>query len=153
VYVKEDFIRFEAGSKTYKKFESFLSEQDYKKTTSNLCNFIINFSNNHFIILFMYVDDILIVDKNISRIDKLNKTFGESFSIKDLRAYKKILGISISYYRIERRFGYHKSTTSRRCCRYSKWKNLNLWALLLLLILNSTLNKVIQMKLRRHIWA
>jgi len=72
VYVEENFIRFEADSKTYKKFESFMSEQDYKKTTSNLCNFIIKFSNDDFIIILMYLDDIFIVDKNISIIDKLN---------------------------------------------------------------------------------
>jgi len=44
----------------------------------------------------LYVNDILIVGKNISRIDKLKKALGESFSLKDLRVVKKILGISIS---------------------------------------------------------
>ena len=45
----------------YKKFEFDMCEQGYNKTTSNHCVFIIKFSNDDFIILLLYVDDMLIV--------------------------------------------------------------------------------------------
>ena len=53
------------------------------------------FSNDDFIILLLYVDDILIVGRNVSRIDKLKKQLSKSLSMKDLRSAKKILGIRI----------------------------------------------------------
>ena len=53
------------------------------------------FSNDDFIILLLYVDDILIVGRNVSRIDKLKKQLRKSFSMKDLGPAKKILGIRI----------------------------------------------------------
>ena len=37
----------------------------------------------------------LIVGKNVSRIDKLKKKLGKSFSMKDMGATKQILGIRI----------------------------------------------------------
>ena len=53
------------------------------------------FFDDDFIILLLYVDDILIVGGNVSRIDKLKKQLSKSFSMKDLGPVKKILGIRI----------------------------------------------------------
>ena len=79
----------------YKKFKSVMGEQGYRKTTSNHCVFMQKFSNDDFVILLLYVDDILIVGRNVSRIDKLKKQLSKSFSMKDLGPAKKILGIRI----------------------------------------------------------
>ncbi len=72
-----------------------MSEQGYKKTTSDHCAFIKKFSDDDFIILLLYVDAILIVGKSISRIDRLKHQLGESFAMKDMGAAKQILGIRI----------------------------------------------------------
>ena len=53
------------------------------------------FSNDDFIILLLYVDDILIVGRNVSIIDKPKKQLSKSFSMKDLGPTKKILSIRI----------------------------------------------------------
>ena len=53
------------------------------------------FSDDDFGILLLYVDDILIVGRNVSRIDKLKKQLSRSFSMKDLGPTKKIHGIRI----------------------------------------------------------
>ena len=53
------------------------------------------FSDDDFVILLLYIDDILIVDINVSRMDKLKKQLSKSFSMKDLGPTKKILGIRI----------------------------------------------------------
>ena len=79
----------------YKKFESVMGEQGYQKTTSDNCIFVQKFFDDDFVILLLYVDDILIVGRNVSRIDKLKKQLSKSFSIKDLGLAKKILGIRI----------------------------------------------------------
>ena len=78
-----------------KKFELVMGEQGYRKTTSDHCVFVQKFSDDDFVILLLYVDDILIVCRNVSRIDKLKKQLSKSFSMKDLGSVKKILSIRI----------------------------------------------------------
>ena len=51
--------------------------------------------NDDFIILLLYVDDMLIVGRNSSRIDNLKKQLSKSFAMKDLGPAKQILGIRI----------------------------------------------------------
>nr|GFC34870.1 retrovirus-related Pol polyprotein from transposon TNT 1-94 [Tanacetum cinerariifolium] len=50
---------------------------------------------NDFIILLLYVDDMLIVGKNIGRIAQLKRDLSKSFAMKDLGPAKQILGIRI----------------------------------------------------------
>ncbi|RDX74745.1 hypothetical protein CR513_45467, partial [Mucuna pruriens] len=59
----------QAPRQWYKKFESVMCEQGYKKTTSDHCVFVRKFFDDDFVILLLYVDDMLIVGKSISRID------------------------------------------------------------------------------------
>ena len=56
-----------------------MGEQGYKKTSSDHCVFVQKFSDNDFIILLLYVDDMLIVGKNTSKIDELKKELCKSF--------------------------------------------------------------------------
>ena len=85
----------QAPRQWYKKFESVMEEQGYQKTISDHCVFVQKFSDDDFVILLLYVDDILIVGRNVSRIDKLKKQLNKYFSMKDLGSVKKILGIRI----------------------------------------------------------
>ena len=85
----------QAPRQWYKKFESVMGEHGYKKTTSDHCVFVQRFSDDDFIILLLYVDDMLIVGRNSSRIDNLKKQLSKSFAMKDLGPAKQILGIRI----------------------------------------------------------
>ena len=73
------------------------------KTTSDHCVFVRKFSNDDFIILLLYVDDMLIVGKNVSMIDRLKEQLRKSFAMKDMGAAKQILGIRIIRDRKEKR--------------------------------------------------
>ncbi|GJU87980.1 putative RNA-directed DNA polymerase [Tanacetum coccineum] len=53
------------------------------------------FGDDDFIILLLYVDDMLIVGKNIRRIAQLKRELSKSFSMKDLGLAKQIIGIRI----------------------------------------------------------
>ncbi|GJV32620.1 putative RNA-directed DNA polymerase [Tanacetum coccineum] len=53
------------------------------------------FDDDDFIILLLYVDDMLIVGKNIERIAQLKQDLSKSFAMKDLGPAKQILGIRI----------------------------------------------------------
>jgi len=50
-----------------------MCEQGYGKTTSDHCVFVRKFYDDDFIIMLLYVDDMLIVGKNVSKIDRLKK--------------------------------------------------------------------------------
>jgi len=49
-----------------------------------------------YIILALYVDDMLIVGANITEIDRLKKQLSKNFEMKDLGPTKQILGMRIS---------------------------------------------------------
>ena len=74
----------QAPRQWYKKFESVMTDQGYRKTTSDHCIFVQKFSDDDFIILLLYVDDMLIVGPNSSRIVTLKKELSRSFAMKDL---------------------------------------------------------------------
>lgn len=75
---------------------TIMCEQGYKKITSNHCDFVRKFSKNDFIIMLLYVGDMLIVEKYVCKIVRLKKQLNESFSMKDMRVAKKILDMSIT---------------------------------------------------------
>ena len=85
----------QAPRQWYKKFESVMGEQGYRKTTSDNCVFVQKFSDDDFIILLLYVDDMLIIGRNSSRIDRLKNQLSKAFAMKDLGPAKQILGIRI----------------------------------------------------------
>lgn len=79
---KEDYVCWlkkslyglkQAPRQWYKKFESVMGEHGYKKTTSDHCVFVQKLFDDDFIILLLYVHDMLIVGRNSSRIDNLKK--------------------------------------------------------------------------------
>ncbi|KAL6313455.1 hypothetical protein AAG906_004418 [Vitis piasezkii] len=74
----------QASRQWYKKFDSFMIEHGYDRTASNHCVFVKKFSDREFIILLLYVDDMLIVGRDTS------------FEMKDLGPTSHILGIKIS---------------------------------------------------------
>ena len=49
-------------------------EHGYDRTASDHCVFVNKFSDMEFIILLLYVDDMLIVGRDTSKIDKLKKS-------------------------------------------------------------------------------
>lgn len=55
----------------YKKFDSIIEEQSLVKTTCDYCVFMQKFYDNDFIILLLYVNDMLIFGHSTSHIHKL----------------------------------------------------------------------------------
>ena len=74
----------QAPRQWYKKFESFMTKQSFKKTIVDHCVFIKRYENENFIILLLYVDDMLIIGQSKSKIVGLNNALSKSFAMKDL---------------------------------------------------------------------
>ena len=87
----------QAPRQWYKKFDSFMISHGYNRTTSDHCVFTKRFSDDDFIILLLYVDDMLIIDHDASKIEKLKRELSKSFAMKDLGYAKQILGMKISH--------------------------------------------------------
>ena len=51
----------QAPRQWYKKFDSFMMSQEYKKTFAYPCVYVWRFPDDKFIILLIYVDDMMIV--------------------------------------------------------------------------------------------
>lgn len=54
------------------------------KTLSHHCVFVKKFGDNNFIILYLYMGDLLIVGQHVNKINNIKKQFSKSFAIKDL---------------------------------------------------------------------
>ena len=78
----------QAPRQWYKKFDSFIENHSFSKTMSDYCVFVKKFSDNDFIILLLYVDDMLIIGKDASKINNMKREFRKSFAIKDLGSTK-----------------------------------------------------------------
>lgn len=85
----------QAPRQWYRKFDSFMGEQGFKKTSCDHCVFLKRFSANDFIILLLYVDDMLVVGQNVGRIASLKQQLSKTFSMKELGPAKHILGMQI----------------------------------------------------------
>lgn len=68
----------------YKKFDSIMVEHWYDITASNHCVFVKKFSDEEFIALLLYVDNMLLVGCDTRMIANLKKALNMSFARKDL---------------------------------------------------------------------
>ena len=80
-----------------------MAEQGYHRCHSDHCVYFKRLDNGTYIILLLYVDDMLVVGSNMQQINELKQKLARSFAMKDLGATKKILGMSITQHRKNRR--------------------------------------------------
>ena len=93
----------QAPRQWYKKFDSFMVSQGYKRTAADQCVYIQKFQDGNFVALLLYVDDMLIVGKDAMKISQLKKELSKSFDMKDLGPAQQILGMRIIRDRKKRR--------------------------------------------------
>ena len=86
----------QAPRQWYKKFDSFMVSHEYKRTDADHCVYFKKFTDGNFIILLLYVDDMLIAGNDSKLIGKLKERFFKSFDMKDLGPAKQMLGMRIT---------------------------------------------------------
>ena len=65
-----------------------MENHGFSKTMCNHCVFMKKFDDNDFIILLLYMDDMLIARQDASRIDHLKRELSKSFALKNLGPVK-----------------------------------------------------------------
>eukprot|EP00253_Pinus_taeda_P008601 PITA_08601 len=86
----------QAPSQWYLKFDKFMSEQGYTICHSDHCVYLKKENDGSYIILLLYVDDMLVAGSHMQEINVLNRKLANSFAMKHLGAKKKILGMRIT---------------------------------------------------------
>ena len=81
--------------KWYLKFDSFMNESGYSRCHSAYCVYFKRLDDESYIILCLYVDDMLVAGSNMDHIKGLKHQLAHVFSMKDLGAAKQILGMKI----------------------------------------------------------
>ena len=78
----------QAPRQWYQKFKSFMVDHAFHKTQADHCVFVKRYDGMDFLILLLYVDDMLTVGQDLKKIGSLNKALGKSFAIKDISPTK-----------------------------------------------------------------
>ncbi|GJR04390.1 retrovirus-related pol polyprotein from transposon TNT 1-94 [Tanacetum coccineum] len=76
----------------------------YTRLHANPCAYFKRFGNNDFIILLLYVDDMLVAGPNKDRINKLKAQLDREFEMKDLGLANKIIEMQIHRDRVSRKY-------------------------------------------------
>lgn len=79
----------------YKRFDSYMINIKYKRSTCDCCVYYKQLVNGNYIYLLLYVDDMLIASKDSYEITKLKGLLNKEFEMKDLGQAKRILGMEI----------------------------------------------------------
>ena len=79
----------------YLKFDRFMHEHGYSKCYLDHCVYFKRLDDDSYIILCLYVDDMLVSGSNIDHIKRLKEWLAHSFPTKDLGLEKKILDMKI----------------------------------------------------------
>ena len=84
----------QASRQWYKKFGSFMHRIGFKRCKADHCCYV-KFFDNSYVILLLYMDDMLIAGSSIKEINDLKKQLSKQFAMKDLGVAKQILDMRI----------------------------------------------------------
>ena len=85
----------QAPQQWYLKFDRFMHEHGYNRCHSDYCVYFKMLDDDNYIILCLYVDDMLVAGSNMDHIKGLKCQLAHAFAMKDLGAAKQILGMKI----------------------------------------------------------
>lgn len=79
----------------YKRFDFYMLNIGYRRCDYDCCVYTHVFHDGMVILLLLYVDDMLIACRDMSRIKELKTLLSKEFDMKDLGSAQKILGMEI----------------------------------------------------------
>jgi len=77
------------------KFESFMHKEGFQKCNVDHCCFFKRYKSSY-IILLLYVDDVLVAGSDIDEIKNLKMQLSKEFDMKNLGPAKKILVMQVT---------------------------------------------------------
>ena len=89
--------------------------------------FVKKYDGGDFLILLLYVDDILIVTQDPKKITSLKKALGKYFAMKDMGSAKQILGVYIVQDKTKKFLWFSQENMELLYCTYLKRNLLFVW--------------------------
>ncbi|KAG9444915.1 hypothetical protein H6P81_016255 [Aristolochia fimbriata] len=86
----------QAPRQWYLKFDRFMLDIGFTRSNADHCVYLQRFNDGDYIILTLYVDDMLVAGTNMKKIDHLKKRLANQFSMTDLGEAKQLLGMQIT---------------------------------------------------------
>ena len=77
----------------YKRFDSFIWSLGYNGLNSDQNKYYKRFESNDFIIVLLYVDDMLVTSPNKDQVQELKPKLARMYEMKDVGPGNKILGM------------------------------------------------------------
>ena len=90
----------QSPQKWYKKFNAFMRSQSYDRSNEDSCLYTKKCLDDSYVISILYVDDMLIANKNKDELSKLKTYLSQTFDMKNLGNAKHILNMCITHDRI-----------------------------------------------------
>ena len=86
----------QAPRQWYVKFDRFMAEHNFTRCELDPCVYFKKLPSGEFVILLLYVNDMLVAGTNKRIVNELKEKLASKFAMKDLGAAKKILGMTIT---------------------------------------------------------
>ena len=86
----------QAPRQWYHKFDTFMITNEFVRCQSDHCVYVKKITNGNYVILLLYVDDMLVAGSSMQDIVDLKKKLANTFDMKDLGEAKQILGMKIT---------------------------------------------------------
>lgn len=78
-----------------RRFNEFMRSQNFVRTLYDSCAYYKSYGEGKVIYLLLYVDDMLVVAKDVKEVQKLKDLLSSEFEMKDLGPARRILGMDI----------------------------------------------------------
>ena len=101
----------QAPQQWYKKFESFTVDLGFHKTQADQHVFVKKYDGGDFLILLLYIDDMLIVGQDPKKFGSLKRALSKSFAMKDMDPAKKSWECTLSETGQRDCYGCHRRST------------------------------------------
>ena len=89
----------------------------YKRCEYDYCVYVKSLDDDSFIFLLLYVDDMLIVAKNMVEVNKLKSLLSKEFEVQP----RRFLEWRFTWIELQGNYGYLSIAMSRECWRGSTW--------------------------------
>ncbi|KAL6335699.1 hypothetical protein AAG906_032893 [Vitis piasezkii] len=93
-FESNDSKQLQASRQWYRKFDQVITSFGFKENTVDQCIYL-KFSGSKFIILVLYVDDILLASSDVGLLHETKRFLSSKFDMKDLSNASFVLGIQI----------------------------------------------------------
>ncbi|KAA0046197.1 retrovirus-related Pol polyprotein from transposon TNT 1-94 [Cucumis melo var. makuwa] len=104
----------------YKRFDDFINKIGFMRSLYDPCVYYKKLTDGSLMYLLLYVDDMLLAGKNLTKLNEIREQLKNKFEMKDLGSSKRILGMEITRERRRRElFLSHKQYTKKVLAKFN----------------------------------